>query len=227
MLRGKKIVITSGPTRAPLDAVRFLSNISSGRFGVLLAREALKKGAVVTFIYGRGSLIPSGHQRLKLISVATNDDLAVTLKRCLTKSHCDIVIHAMAVLDFKPEKLKKGKTKTKEGCWILKLVPTPKIILSIKKWSPKTFLVGFKLEVGVSQQELLRRARALLKKSGADLVLANQLRAGRDTTHRGWLLNKKGELVGKARRKKYLASIIVRELEKSIAFHPIPKRIAS
>ena len=226
MLRGKKIVITSGPTRASLDAVRFLSNVSSGRFGVLLAEEALKKGADVTFIYGKGSLTPAPHQKLKLISVVTNDDLAITLKRRLTKSRCDAVIHAMAVLDFQPEKLKKGKTKTKRGEWILKLVPTRKIILSIKKWSPKTFLVGFKLEVGVSQQELLRRARALLKKSGADLVLANQLRAGGDQTHQGWLLDKKGELVGQARGKKNLARIIVRELEKSIASHPIPKRIA-
>ena len=75
MLHGKKIIITSGPTRVSLDAVRFLSNVSTGHFGSLLAKEALKQGAIVTFIYGKGSVLPKSHPRLKILPIETNEDL--------------------------------------------------------------------------------------------------------------------------------------------------------
>lgn len=212
MLRGKKILITSGPTRAPLDAVRYLSNISTGRFGTLLAKEALRKGAGVTFIYGRGSEVPSPHRKLQSMVIETNKDLEQALKQRLKKSRYDAVIHAMAVLDFQPARFKKEKTKTKNGMWILKLVPTPKIILQIKKWSPKTLLVGFKLEVGVSQKILLASARTLLKQSKADFVLANQLTEGDDASHVGLLLDGQGAIIAHRKGKKHLAKLIISAL---------------
>ncbi|OGQ05187.1 MAG: hypothetical protein A3F82_01825 [Deltaproteobacteria bacterium RIFCSPLOWO2_12_FULL_44_12] len=204
----------------PLDAMRFISNRSTGRFGTLLAKEALKRGAKVTFIYGVGSQTPKappkGVGRLLCIPVETNQKVASTLRSLLLHSRYDVVIHAMAVLDFQPSGVKKIKTKTKRGVWSLKLVPTPKIINQIKKWSPKTFLVGFKLEVGVSQKELLRRARRLLRQTKADLVLANQLTEGDDNKHRGFLLNRAGNILYMGRGKKRLANLIINEVEKGL-----------
>lgn len=214
MLRGKTILITSGPTRAPLDAVRILTNISTGFFGTLLAQEALRKGARVVFVYGKGSLTPPPHRRLKCISVETNDDVENVLHTHLKKKRCSAVIHAMAVLDFQPQQIARGKIKTKRGAWILKLIPTPKIINAIKKWGPKILLVGFKLEVGVTQKKLFQSARGLLKTSKADFVLANRLTEGGDGKHKGFLLNKAGRIIAQGTGKKHLAKLILDTLDK-------------
>lgn len=214
MLKGKKIVITSGPTRIPLDAVRFLTNHSTGTFGVQLAKLALKKGAQVTFLFGKGSKTPQPSSRLKTIPVETHRDLSKILRRELTTRHYDSVIHAMAVLDFEPSGFKKTKTKTKEGVWNLKLKPTPKIIQQIKHWSPETSLVGFKLEVGVSDKILFARAAALARSAHCDFVLANRLSPGNDRQHAGWLLNDQGECIGRGVGKARLAQMILKALEK-------------
>lgn len=213
MYKGKKILITSGPTRMPLDAMRFLSNRSTGRFGTLLATEALKQGAQVTFVYGVGSEIPKvtgkGGRHLRCIPVETNAQVSDTLRKLLKSGRYDVVIHAMAVLDFQPVVVRKGKTKTKKGNWNLRLVPTPKIINQIKKWDPKIFLVGFKLEVGASQNTLLKSAHNLIRQTKADLVLANQLTEGEDKSHIGFLLDSKGNLLHKTKGKKNLAKLIL------------------
>lgn len=212
----KKILISSGPTRMPLDAMRFISNRSTGKFGTLLAEEALKKGAQVGFIYGKGSLTPKPHPRLLLMPVETNNDVEKILKVCIKKKRWDALIHAMALLDFQPEKVRKGKTKTADGHWNVKLIPTPKIISNIKKWDPKIFLVGFKLEIGVSQKKLLQEARRLIRQTKADLVLANQLTAGQDASHVGFLLDGAGRVIAKARGKTKLARLIVQLISNGV-----------
>lgn len=214
MFRNRHILITSGPTRMPLDAMRFISNRSTGRFGTLLAREALGKGAWVTFVYGKGSETPKPHRRLELIEVESNPQVVGVLKSQLKKFPFDALIHAMALLDFEPWQIRKGKTKTKNGTWRLELIPTPKIINQIKKWGPKVLLIGFKLEAGVSQKALLKQARHLLHQAKADFVLANQLTEGDDKKHAGVLLDKKGDVVAKAVGKKKLARQIIKRLER-------------
>lgn len=213
MLRGKRILITSGPTLAPLDAVRYLTNISTGRFGCLLATEALRRKAKVTFVYGKGSQHPSSPS-VRGIEVITNWDVERVLRRELDRGHYDVVIHAMAVLDFEPVSVQKTKTTSRKGGWTIHLKPAPKIIAQIKKWSPRSLLVGFKLEAGVKRAELLLRARRLLKESQADFVLANQLTEGDDRKHTGWLLDRRGEVVAKAKGKISLARLIFSALEK-------------
>ena len=194
-----RILITSGPTRAPLDAVRFLSSRSTGRFGTLLAREALRRGVRVTLIHGRGSETPPPHPGLRKVEIETNRDLATTLKRELTGRRYDAVIHAMAVLDFQPVKVRRGKVGSRKGTWVVRLVPTRKIIHQIRRWAPQTFLVGFKLEV--RKKNLFRNARHLLRKSHADLVVANQLGEGTDRWHAGYLIDHRrgvSRVVGKS-----------------------------
>lgn len=205
----KRILVTSGPTRAALDDVRFLTNRSTGRFGTLLAREALKRGCRVTFVYGIGSEIPPRHHRLQTISIETNEDLKAVLRHELKNRRYDAVIHAMAVLDFRPEKIGKGKRSSRAGRWSVTFVPTPKIISRIKKWSPDVFLVGFKLESGLLVPRLIRRGRMLLRDSGADLVVANQLPQGDDERHTGHLLLKGRSDSRKVTGKKQLAQKII------------------
>lgn len=216
MVEGKRILITSGPTRTPLDSVRYLTNISTGYFGTLLAEEVLKKEAKVTFVYGRGSLTPSPHKMLKLVPVETNHEVAQVLQSQLRHFRYDAVIHAMAVLDFKPSKIKIGKVKTEKKKWLLTLIPTPKIILSIKKWDPRVLLVGFKLEVGISRMQLLQRATSLLKNSRADLVLANQLEEGKDTMHPWVLLDHRQGIVAEGCGKKQGAKTVIKEIAKRL-----------
>ena len=210
----KKLLITSGPTRIPLDSIRFISNHSSGTFGTHVAEEGLKAGFQVTMLHGLWSKTPSPQKNLKLISIETNDDLNQALQRELTTQRYDAVIHAMAVLDFQPEKVFSGKKKTRDTEWNLKLVPTPKIINQIKKWSPDSILVGFKLEVDVNEATLLNHARQLLQESNADWVLANQLTEGDDERHEGILLNRKGEIVFREMGKHPIANKLIQMLSR-------------
>lgn len=223
----KRILITSGPTQAPLDAVRFLSNRSTGRFGTLLAEEALRRQAQVTMVYGRGSETPSPHHRLRLIPVETHAEVTQVLRKELVRFHYDAMIHSMAVLDFRPERIRAGKTGSREGGWVIRLVPTEKIILKIKRWAPDLFLVGFKLEVGRSFQKLVGRGRRLLKESGADLVIANQLTAGDDSRHAGYLVNTEGKVIKKVVGKRRLAKAIIRSIPVFSQERPRPDRVPS
>ncbi len=90
-LRDKKLLITSGPTRAPLDLVRYITNKATGRLGVLIAEEALRRGADVTFVYGRPSQIPvvrgGAHDHLTLAAVETVHDLIAVFRRELPRGY--------------------------------------------------------------------------------------------------------------------------------------------
>lgn len=205
----RTILVTSGPTRAPLDAVRFLSNRSTGRFGTLIAREALRRGAQVTLIFGMGSETPPPQRRLRLVPVETNLDLERALRAQLKTRRFDAAIHAMAVLDFQPAGLRRGKVGSRGGPWIIRLEKAPKIIRRIKRWAPTTFLVGFKLEVGLGERRLLERARRLLAESRADVVVANQLSEGEDREHPGYLMNAEGRVIRKVIGKRDLARAVV------------------
>ena len=209
MPSSQTVLVTSGPTRAPLDAVRFLSNRSTGRFGTLVASEALRRGARVTLIYGTGSETPQPHPRLRLVPVETNLDLERALRGHLTARRFDAVIHGMAVLDFWPQALRRGKVVSRGGAWVIRLRKAPKIIRKIKRWAPGVFLIGFKLEVGVNERRLLERARRLLKESHADVVAANQLSEGEDQEHLSYLMNASGQVFKKVIGKRGLARAVV------------------
>ncbi|MBI2845845.1 MAG: hypothetical protein HYX86_04800 [Chloroflexi bacterium] len=204
-LAGTKILVTSGPTRGAIDAVRYLSNRSSGRLGALIAQEALRAGAEVTFIFGQDSLLPqvapAENSRLKTIAVETVSDLSSAVEEELGRSRFEAVIHAMAVLDYEPEQVSMEKVPSLSEEWWIKLVKTPKIIKLIRKLATETILVGFKLEVGKTRDELVRIAYNSLQENRADFVLANDLRDIEEGKHTGYLVNRQGEvewvLVGK------------------------------
>ena len=167
-LRGRKILVTAGPTIEDIDAVRYITNRSSGKMGVWLAEEAYSRGADVTLIRGENSINPIFP--FKDIRVRSTKEMLSAIKENI---NVDVVIHAAAVSDFMIKK-KDKKISSKNEVY-LKLEPTPKILGKIKEWNEKVFLVGFKAEYKVSRNELIRRAFERLKSSKADLIIANEV----------------------------------------------------
>jgi phosphopantothenoylcysteine synthetase/decarboxylase len=218
-LARRRILITSGPTRAPLDPVRFLSNKSTGRLGMLIAEEAVHAGAEVTFLYGRVSETPTirGGQRdhLRLLPIDTVNDLIAVFKKELPTGY-DGVVHAMAVLDFAPAKVLEEKTSSELSEWVVRLAPTPKAARLVKTLAPKTFFVGFKLEVGKEKEALIEIAQAWAIKNGADLVVANDLRDIEGGLHIGYLVRPNGTVEGIAEGKEAIARMLVDFLSRSI-----------
>ena len=207
------VLITSGPTRAPLDAIRFISNTSTGRLGKEIASEFIKNGARVTFIYGTGSERPE--KGAKTIEVTTTEDLLRELEG-LKGQNFQVIVHAMAVLDHAPEKIIEGKVPSTED-WAIKLVPTPKVINRIRDWWPKSLLVGFKLEVGKTKEELLEVARQAMGQWKAEIVVANDLKDINGDKHLAYLLSPGGKLEAQAHTKKEVATRLVESIQSLLA----------
>ncbi|AIF69003.1 phosphopantothenoylcysteine decarboxylase [Palaeococcus pacificus DY20341] len=169
-LEGKRVLITAGATREYLDPIRFITNKSSGKMGVALAEEAELRGAEVTLIKTKGS-VPSFVENQ--IEVETVEEMLQAIESELKSKEYDIVILAAAVSDFTPKE--KAQKKIKSGKeLILELVPTPKIIQRVKEIAPDVFLVGFKAEYGVGEEELIAQARRQIEKAKSDVVIANR-----------------------------------------------------
>ncbi|WP_456398941.1 bifunctional phosphopantothenoylcysteine decarboxylase/phosphopantothenate--cysteine ligase CoaBC, partial [Palaeococcus sp. (in: euryarchaeotes)] len=169
-LTGKKVLITAGATREYIDPIRFITNKSSGKMGVALAEEAELRGAEVTLIKTKGS-VPSFVENQ--IEVETVEEMLQVIESELKRREYDIVILAAAVGDFTPKE--KAQKKIKSGKeLILELVPTPKIIQRVKEIAPDVFLVGFKAEYGVGEEELIAQARRQIEKAKSDVVIANR-----------------------------------------------------
>jgi phosphopantothenoylcysteine decarboxylase/phosphopantothenate--cysteine ligase len=165
-LKGKKIIVTAGATREPIDPVRFISNHSSGKMGVALARAAWRRGADVTLIAGHSEItLPT---EIPVLKADTVRDMSRLVAENL--SAADVLIMAAAPADFRPasqasEKLKKGRAAPK-----IVLEPTEDILSStIPKRKKKSIIVGFALET----EDGVRNARDKLKSKQLDLVVLN------------------------------------------------------
>ncbi len=175
---GIKVLITAGGTREYIDPIRFIGNASSGRTGVEIALEAEARGADVTLIYGVGSVEPPEH--IKTIRVETGEEMLQAILNEIKTSKYDIIIHPAAVSDYGPINTEKFKIPTGKTELSVPLKPLPKIINEIRKTDRKVFLVGFKAETGVSEEELVKRAYNKLMESELDLIAANDVsREGR------------------------------------------------
>ena len=170
---GRRILITAGATREPLDPVRFLSNRSSGKMGFALAEEAANRGAAVTVVSGFATAaVPAGVEVIKAESA--NEMLAACEARFMD---CDVFIAAAAVADYAPETIAAQKMKknpdTADGL-TLRLKRTPDIlaILAAQKIS-RQIVVGFAAET----EDLLANAQAKLRAKNLDLIIANDVTA--------------------------------------------------
>ncbi|NLH50831.1 MAG: bifunctional phosphopantothenoylcysteine decarboxylase/phosphopantothenate--cysteine ligase CoaBC [Myxococcales bacterium] len=166
-LAGKKIVVTAGPTREPLDPVRFLSNRSSGRMGYAIARAAAARGAEVTLVSGPTHLpCPNGVLRFE---VETADEMLAATKKAFAKA--DSLIMAAAVADFKPRQSHDTKLPKATFASHLELEKNPDIVATLAAKKGKRFIAGFAAETG----EAVAKAREKLKRKGLDAILANDV----------------------------------------------------
>ena len=158
-------------------------------------------------IRGTGSARPG--TGVRVVDIETPEQAASALMLAL-KSGCDAVVHAMAVLDYVPAARRRGKIPSGGKVLNLKMVQTQKIIDMIKKSHPDIFLVGFKLESGASRVALLKNARDLIKRSRADIVVANDLGSAKSNSgHKAYLVEKSGKVIAKATGKDAIAHKIL------------------
>jgi phosphopantothenoylcysteine decarboxylase/phosphopantothenate--cysteine ligase len=169
-MEGMRVLVTAGPTIEPIDPIKFITNRSSGKMGVAVARNAAYRGADVTLIYGPGTETPPPN--VKVIRVQTTKEMREAFVNEL-RSGADIAISAAAAQDFVVEQPSEKKLRHVEPT-TLKLVPAPRVLGGAKDLAPNAFVVGFKAEHGVSDDELLRAAKAKLEE-GLDMVVANDV----------------------------------------------------
>jgi phosphopantothenoylcysteine decarboxylase/phosphopantothenate--cysteine ligase len=191
LLRGRHVLVTAGPTREPVDAVRVLTNRSSGRMGYALAGAAWRRGADVTLIAGPGLLAPPPGP--ELVAVETAHQMADAVRARLPGA--DALIMAAAVADFRPAQVVEHKLKKAAMPDAIRLEPAPDVLLETRAQRPSgCMIVGFALET----EELLENGRAKLERKGLDLIVlnaANEPGAGFDVaTNRVTLLDARGAL---------------------------------
>ncbi len=172
VFEGRKVLITAGPTVEYIDPIRVITNQSSGKTGVLLAKEFVSYGARVTLIYGPGTELPP--KGAKVVRVETSKEMREAVRREMQRKF-DLVILAAAVSDYTVEKPNKTKIKSTADRIVVKLDKVPKIINEVKKLQKDVFLVGFKAETNVSKEKLVALSRKKMEESGADMIVANDI----------------------------------------------------
>jgi len=170
-LSGKKIIITGGATAETIDPIRILTNRASGKTGIELAFAAFRRGADVTLVH-RGCL---GIQGICEFYAESAKDMTDTVIEELEKGY-DMLISAAAISDFT---VTPSKNKIKSGIEVrLTLEPAPKLIREVRRRYPELRIIGFKAETGVTEEELLKRARESMESSKLCMVVANDVSSG-------------------------------------------------
>lgn len=167
-LRGKKFLITAGPTYEAIDPVRFIGNHSSGKMGFALAEASANLGAEVTLITGPVSLQLTNNF-IKIVNVTSAQEMYNETHNYF--KDCDVAILSAAVSDFRPVEVASQKINKKEDTISLKLKKTKDILESLGKIKEDRLLVGFALET----QNELENAKSKLKKKNLDLIVLNSL----------------------------------------------------
>ena len=168
-LRGKRVLVSAGGTREPVDAVRFVGNRSSGRMGVAIAAEAHKRGAEVTLLAANLAVpAPAG---VELVETPTAADLE---REALARAaEADVVVMAAAVADYRPAEALAVKRPKDTAPWTLELEPTADVLSALgERRRDGQLLVGFAAETG---EDGLERARQKLSNKGADLIVLNDV----------------------------------------------------
>jgi phosphopantothenoylcysteine decarboxylase/phosphopantothenate--cysteine ligase len=168
-LRGKRVLVSAGGTREPLDAVRVVGNRSSGRMGVALAAEARRRGAEVTLL-GANLVVPAP-PGVELVETPTAADLE---REALARAvEADVVVMAAAVADYRPAEALAAKRPKDTATWTLELEPTNDVLATLgERHRGDQLLVGFAAETG---EDGLERAREKLARKGADLFVLNDV----------------------------------------------------
>lgn len=234
------IVITAGGTSEPIDMVRKITNSSSGKLGSIIANKFNKDK--IFYVCTKKSIKPI-NDNIQIIEIKSTRDLEIAVKELLLNNKIDIFIHSMAVSDYMvdyvttsnllgnnydnsnlKEYLKNNKNiltdkkiSSYEDDLIIRLIKTPKIIGMIKKLSPSTKLIGFKLLDGVSKEELISVAKDLRDKNNCDYVVANDLKDINANDHIAYIINRDNKII-KANTKEEIANNIYQLINNSYKY---------
>jgi phosphopantothenoylcysteine decarboxylase/phosphopantothenate--cysteine ligase len=162
-----KFVVTAGPTREPIDPVRFLSNRSSGKMGYAIAEAAVEAGHEVTLISGPVNVAaPAG---VALVHVTSSDEMNDAVQRVV--ANCDVLVMCAAVADYKPAQYSSRKLKKMNSPLSLELTPTIDILASLANANHSAFIVGFAAET----DDLEANAQKKLRAKNCDMIVANDV----------------------------------------------------
>lgn len=223
-LAGRRVVVTAGGTREPLDPVRFLGNRSSGRQGVELARAARDQGAEVVLVAAHLEVsAPSGVEVTRVETAAQLQEAVTT-----ASADADLVIMAAAVADYRPAEVSEQKIKKRsaDDGLVLELVQNPDVLAGLvtaRASDDPTVIVGFAAETAPDRDTLLSLARGKLARKGCDFIVANRVGwdevFGRETTEIV-LLSRAGDIVVEASGSKAsVADAIIEALAGSLPRH--------
>ncbi|MBM7314234.1 phosphopantothenate--cysteine ligase [Streptococcus suis] len=225
-----KILITSGGTSEAIDRVRSITNHATGHLGKIVAETFLKAGHQVTLVTTKTAVKPSPTSGLVIHEITNVDSLKTCLEE-LVPQH-QVLIHSMAVSDYTPiymtgleeaeqaehlsDLLTRSNTETKisskDDYQVLFLKKTPKVISLVKDWNPAIQLIGFKLLVDVSKDQLFAVARQSLDKNKADYIVANDLSEIGPNYHHAYLVSKDDAVLAKT--KEEIAELILTSVQK-------------
>lgn len=224
----RNIIITAGGTSEKIDEVRVISNFSSGKLGLAVAKAFLSFGSAnvekIYYLCDRNTNAPTD-ERVEVIRVMGVQGLLEELENLLTTKKIDAVVHAMAVSDYTvkqvttlsavragedTDEFPEGKISSEIDDLVIVLKKTPKVIGEIKKLQEDTILIGFKLLTGVEKEVLIETGYALLQKNRCSMVLANDLTEITGEKHVGYLISQNGDY-DKLATKKQIAEAIVRK----------------
>ncbi|MBN1870080.1 MAG: hypothetical protein JW847_05855 [Candidatus Omnitrophica bacterium] len=205
MLKNKRVLVTCGPTWVPIDAMRVISNRSSGKLGQMIAKDFSEAGARVTLLEGPVEC-PLRSKSVRVIKFSFFDELAALMKKELKRKY-DICIHAAAVSDYQVKKPKRAKLDSGHKNLRLELVPTEKLVHIIKKFNPGLFLVAFKLETKITELIAIKKSRSLFREGRSSLVVANSFKG---KTYSGYILDTHHQILTHKRSRRGLSKILVK-----------------
>jgi phosphopantothenoylcysteine decarboxylase/phosphopantothenate--cysteine ligase len=213
-LRGRRVLVSAGGTREPLDAVRFLGNRSSGRMGVALAEEARRRGADVTLLAANLAVRAPGG-----IDVVQTPTAAAMAAEAETRRGYDVVVMAAAVADYRPADPESGKRPKDADDWTVRLEPTDDILSRLGEGRENgQVLVGFAADAG---ERGLERAREKLERKRADLIVFNDVAQegiGFDAADNAVvLISRAGERTVPRARKERVAAAVLDAVEDLLA----------
>lgn len=171
-LKNMKFLVTAGPCREFIDRVRFISNPSSGRMGIEIANEIIHRSGEVTVILGKsGSAIPPHGMDVRMADSA--DDFLNETLNALKETEYDVCISAAAIADYTPIRKVEDKIASKKDALTINLKTTPKLIDNIRKHFKEIYLVAFKAETNLSEDDMIKKSYERMKDARANMIVAN------------------------------------------------------
>lgn len=166
--KGKRVLVTAGPTQESIDPVRYITNHSSGKMGYAVAKQAMLRGAEVTLVSGKVNLPPVPF--VKTINVTTAEEMYNAVTREFDST--DIVIKAAAVADFRPVNIADDKLKKADGMENIPLEPTKDILKALGANKKNQFICGFSMET----QNMTENSKKKLESKNLDMIVCNNLK---------------------------------------------------